>query len=271
MNTAKSKSGKIIWVVLAVVLIAFLSVSAWLSLPAFRKNSKGASDTIVSNTSSTQQFFKVRPYIVASSEDKAAAYAEKLGIPNTQYEYASSNVMRIENGVWKGMETTELKEKYAHFLLPNDVTAIDAAPTSDIKAISTVYILSITADEGSNLESLAGATSEASTLGGGWLERLDLINATKLKTIPAYTFKTCNRLQHVILPNHITSIGDSAIVGNALCHISLPSGLGADGAGLHVNAFKDSGKLVDIELPANANSTFVNKVNGLATISDVYM
>ncbi|MDE7348805.1 MAG: leucine-rich repeat domain-containing protein, partial [Clostridia bacterium] len=169
------------------------------------------------------------------------------------------------------METTELKEKYAHFLLPNDVTAIDAAPTSDIKAISTVYILSITADEGSNLESLAGATSEASTLGGGWLERLDLINATKLKTIPAYTFKTCNRLQHVILPNHITSIGDSAIVGNALCHISLPSGLGADGAGLHVNAFKDCGKLVDIELPSNANSTFVNKVKGMATISDVYM
>lgn len=274
MNTAKSKSGKIIWVVLAVVLIAFLSVSAWLSLPAFKKSFKGESNTPVSNTTLTK-FNKFQTYVMASSSEKAGAYANKLGIPSKDYIYISTSAMRIEDGVWKGMSSTDAIGKYVHLLLPNEVTSIDASSTSTANGIASVIWLSITADEGSNLESLAGATMVDSTVEtafrNGWLERIDLSKATKLKSIPAFTFTACDRLYDVALPDSITSIGDRSIVGNALCHISLPSGLGADGAGLHANAFNGCGKLVEIELPSNANSTFVNKVKGMASISEAYL
>lgn len=50
MNT-KYKSGKIIWIVLAIVLIAFLTVSVWLALPIFKDDYDAKSDTAVSKTS----------------------------------------------------------------------------------------------------------------------------------------------------------------------------------------------------------------------------
>ncbi len=121
VNT-KYKSGKIIWIVLAIVFIAFLTVSAWLALPIFKDNYDAMSDTAVSKTS-VVKLFKEKPYIVASSAEKAAAYAEKLGIPFNQYNYVDSKiVLRVEDGVWKGMANSDVLGKYTHLLLPNDIT-----------------------------------------------------------------------------------------------------------------------------------------------------
>lgn len=64
MNT-KYKSEKIIWIVLAIVLIAFLTVSVWLALPIFKDDYDAKSDTAVSKTS-VVKLFKEKPYIVAS-------------------------------------------------------------------------------------------------------------------------------------------------------------------------------------------------------------
>jgi hypothetical protein len=270
VNT-KYKSGKIIWIVLAIVLIAFLTVSVWLALPIFKDDYDAKSDTAVSKTS-VVKLFKEKPYIVASSAEKAAAYAEKLGIPANQYNYVDSTiVLRVEDGVWKGMANSDVLGKYTHLLLPNDITSIDAGSISSANGIYSVLWLSIMADDGCNLTSIPGATSSISALGRGWLERVDLTKATKLTSIPAYTFKTCDRLQDIAFPDTITSIGAQAIVSANLCHISLPSGLGADGGGLDWNAFQGCGKLVDIGLPSNANATFENKVKGMTSIWETYM
>lgn len=268
MNT-KNKSGKIIWVVLATVLIAFLTVSALLTLPL--SNKFNDENGVVTQNTAVNKFYREKPYIIAETEAKAEAYANKLGIPEEQFIYTSSSVMSITDGLWTGMNSTDVIDKYVHLLLPNSVKTIDAGSNDNTKGIPSVKWLSITADEGSNLESFIGATSAKSALGGGWLERVDLSKATKLTSIPAYTFKTCDRLYDVALPDSVTSIGEQAIVGNALCHISLPSGLGADGSGLNTSAFNGCGKIVEVELPSNANGTFVSKVQSLASISGAYM
>ncbi|MDE5655213.1 MAG: leucine-rich repeat domain-containing protein, partial [Clostridia bacterium] len=268
MNT-KSKSRKIVLIILTMVLIAFLAVSAWLTLP-ISDDFNDAVDIVVNNTAVTK-LYSSKPYIIAETEAKAKAYANKLGIPEDQFVYTNASVMTITDGVWTGMSSTDVINKYVHLLLPNAVKTIDAGSNDDTKGIFSVKWLSITADEGSNLESFVGATSAKSALGRGWLERLDLSKATKLTEIPAYTFKTCDRLYDVALPNNITSIGEQAIVGNALCHISLPSGLGADGSGLNWSAFNGCGKLVEVELPSNANSSFISKVQSMTSISGAYM
>lgn len=270
MNT-KCKSGRIIWIVLALVFIAFSAVSAWLALPLFENNYDGSSDIAVSKTN-VVKLFKEKPYIVASTAEKAAAHAEKLGIPSNEYNYTNSdNVLRVEGGVWTGMANSDVIGKYVHLLLPNNITSIDSGSISSANGIFSVSWLSITADEGSNLASIAGAASEKSAFGGGWLERVDLTKATKLTSLPAYTFKPCDRLQDIALPDTINSIGEQAIAANALCHISLPSGLGADGSGLNWSAFQGCGKLADIELPSNATDAFVNKVKGMTSISETYL
>ena len=268
MNT-KNKSGKIIWVVLATVLIAFLTVIALLTLPL--SNKFNDENGVVTQSTAVNKFYREKPYIIAETEDKAKAYANKLGILEEQFIYTSSSIMSITDGLWTGMNSTDVIDKYVHLLLPNSVKTIDAGSNDNTKGIPSVKWLSITADEGSNLQSFIGATSAKSALGGGWLERVDLSKATKLTSIPAYTFKTCDRLYDVALPDSVTSIGEQAIVGNALCHISLPSGLGADGSGLNTSAFNGCGKIVEVELPSNANSTFVSKVQSLASISGAYM
>lgn len=271
MNTIR-RSQRIIWIILAVALITFLAVTVWLSMPVFNGNSDGANDIAVSKTN-VVHLYKDKVYVVASTPEKGEAYAQKLGIPTSQYNYVNSaNVLRVEDGVWKGMSSSSVIDQYAHLLLPNDIRSIDASATDQYTGIPSVRWLSITADDGSNLASITGATSSASAFGKlGRLETIDLSKATKLTSIPAFTFKTCDRLQQIALPDSVTSIGEQSIVSATLCHISLPSGLGADGSGLNWLAFQLSGKLVDIELPANANATFVNKIKTMTSVSETYM
>ena len=50
-------------------------MSAWLALPLFENNYDGSSDIAVSKTN-VVKLFKEKPYIVASTAEKAAAHAE---------------------------------------------------------------------------------------------------------------------------------------------------------------------------------------------------
>ena len=270
MNT-KCKSKRIIWIILAVALIAFMAVGAWISFPAFMGESEGINDISISKTN-VVKIYSQKVYVVASSPEKGAAYAEKLGIPTTQYNFVNSaSILRVEDGVWKGMAATDIINKFAHLLLPNNITSIDVSAVEKYTGITSVNWLSVTADEGSNLTSIIGATSSVSAFSRGFLEIVDLTKATKLTSIPAYTFQACDRLQDFALPDSITSIGEQAIVSATLNHISLPAGLGSDGGGLSWSAFNTSVKIVDIELPSNANDNFVNKIKNMSSICDTYL
>ena len=124
MNT-KCKSKRIIWIILAVALIAFMAVGAWISFPAFMGESEGINDISISKTN-VVKIYSQKVYVVASSPEKGAAYAEKLGIPTTQYNFVNSaSILRVEDGVWKGMAATDIINKFAHLLLPNNITSID--------------------------------------------------------------------------------------------------------------------------------------------------
>lgn len=270
MNT-KCKSNRIICIVLVAAIFAFLAVGAWISYPAFIGESDGLKDVTISKTN-VVKIYSENVYVVASSPEKGAAYAEKLGIPTTKYNFVNSDsILRVEDGVWKGMAATDIINKFAHLLLPNNITSIDVSAVEKYTGITSVNWLSVTADEGSNLTSIIGATSSVSAFSRGFLEIVDLTKAMKLTSIPAYTFQACDRLQDFALPDSVTSIGEQAIVSATLNHISLPAGLGSDGGGLSWSAFNTSVKIVDIELPSNANAGFVDKIKNMSSICDTYL
>ncbi|MDE5756190.1 MAG: leucine-rich repeat domain-containing protein [Clostridia bacterium] len=281
MNT-NSKYRKIVLIVLAVVLIAFLAMGAWLSLfnGVTANNFKNTTDTGASQTSAVQ-VYKEKPYIMAETEELARDYANKLGIPNGQYIYTEVDSMKIDaDGVWKGMAKTTVIDKYVHLLLPNSVKKLDIDRSTALGTTSVKW-LSITANTGSQLAEITRGTSRTNSVfgnGGGWLGRIDFTKATNLRTIPSYTFNGCDRLCDVALPDTLTSIEAYAFASNCLTHISLPSGLGADGAGLDVNAFNVntsesavSKKILEVELPSNANSGFESKVKNMTPIKDTYL
>ena len=211
MNT-NSKYRKISLIVLAVVLIAFLAMGAWLSLFTGFTQHDFENSTVVETTANEidPQYFKERPYVVAETEELANAYAAKLNIPTGQFTFTpTSGVLSIDaNGTWSGMASTTLMSKYAHLLLPNSVKKI-ASARQNATGTTSVRWVSITADAGSQLEEIEAGTSDATAVfgnGGGWLERVDFVNATKLRSIPAYTFHGCDRLYDLILPDTVTSI-----------------------------------------------------------------
>ena len=271
MNTVNKKSTKSILIILIAALVAIIAVGALLSLPT-RDN--GERDIAVSQTD-VIKLYKETPYIMAETDAKAKAYAAELGIPENQYNYASTSAMNIENGVWKSMGATDVIGKYVHLLLPNSVTKI-AKNTSSTTGIPSVRWLSIKADDGSGLTEIEGGTGTGASDRGafgtqGWLERVDLTKATKFTSLSAYAFYSCDRLYDIALPDSVTSIGAGAISGKTLLHVSLPSGLGASGSGLNSAAFTNCSKLVEIELPSNADSTFVSKVQGMTSVTNTYL
>ncbi|MBD5087065.1 MAG: leucine-rich repeat protein [Clostridiales bacterium] len=271
MNTVNKKSTKSILIILIAALVAIIAVGALLSLPT-RDN--GERDIAVTQTD-VIKLYKETPYIMAETDAKAKAYAAELGIPENQYNYASTSAMNIENGVWKSMGATDVIGKYVHLLLPNSVTKI-AKNTSSTTGIPSVHWLSIKADEGSGLTEIEAGTGTGASVRGafggqGWLERVDLTRATKFTSLSAYAFYACDRLYDIALPDSVTSIGAGAISGKTLLHVSLPSGLGASGSGLNSAAFTNCSKLVEIELPSNADSTFVSKVQGMTSVTNTYL
>ena len=212
MNT-NSKYRKTTVVILAVVLAAFLAVGAWLSLFAefTQQDSENTTDAIVSNTAATQ-IFREHPNVMADTEELASAYAQKLGLAEGEYTYRSTSILKVDsNGTWTGMADTTVISNYVHLLLPNKIKKIAINIDSAI-GIKSVKWVSITADKGSQLAELErGTSNENSCFGGipgGWLERVDLTQATNLKTIPSYTFRQCDRLYDIALPDTLTSIQD---------------------------------------------------------------
>lgn len=272
MNTTKN-STKSILIIITAALVAVFAIGVVLLLP---NNGNSQSDVAVTKTTITQQYVYGTHVVIASTREKADAYAEKLGLPSGAYDFESaSGALNIVDGVLQGVKNALFKGKFAHLLLPNEVTTIDITVTSVVEnplGLSIVNWVSLMADEGSNLSTFIGeaTANSASSIGGAYLTRVDLSKATKLTSLPDFIFKS-DRLQHIALPENLSSMGEQSISSKSINHLSLPSGLGADGSGLKSNSFQECENLVEIELPSNANDSFINKIKSMNTVCDAYM
>lgn len=167
-------------------------------------------------------------------------YEMDVVIPET---YNGLAVTSIADNAFKGTNITSL-------VVPNSVTHIGKNAFIDciyLKSLTLPFIGEDLNSERNNYFSyLFGGTKESGLIWTGQGLSLEDVTITQAKTIPNNAFFGCSRVDKIVLPEGITSVGSEAFAGcSDLIEVNIPNSVQEIGW----NAFSNCFKLKEMNIP----------------------